>query len=90
LQPLIICGQQALSVFCVGVFLAFAARLVLMTGSGSLAAQVLVSLSGFALMTLVACYISWSKRQDGPLQARVFRKPSLEVADRSLLASDSR
>jgi hypothetical protein len=90
LQPLIICGQQALSVFCVGVFLAFAARLVLMTGSGSLAAQVLVSLSGFALMTLVACYISWSKRQDGPLQSRVFRKPSLEVADRSLLASDPR
>ncbi len=89
-QPLIICGQQSLSVFCVGVFLSFAGRLVLMTSSGALTAQILVSLSGIAIMTLVACYISWSKRQDHPLPGRVFRKPSLEVANRTLLASDSR
>jgi hypothetical protein len=89
-QPLIICGQQSLSVFCVGVFLSFAGRLVLTTSSGSLMAQVFVSVSGIAIMTLVACYISWSKRQDRPLSGRPFRKPSLEVADRTLLASDPR
>jgi hypothetical protein len=38
-----------------------------MTGSGSLTAQVAVSLIGLALMTLVATYISWSKQQDEPL-----------------------
>jgi hypothetical protein len=34
-------------------------------GSGSLLEQTLVSLSGFAIMTLVASYVAWSKRQDG-------------------------
>jgi hypothetical protein len=89
-QPLIICGQQSLSVFCVGVFLSFAGHLALMTSSGSLTAQLSVSVFGIAILTLVACYISWSKRQDHPLPGRVFRKPSLEVGDRTLLASDPR
>jgi hypothetical protein len=87
-QPLIICGQQALSVFCVGVFLSFACRLVLMTGSGTLSAQIFVSAFGMAIMTLIACYISWSKRQDRPLAGRVSRKPTVKVADRTLLAGD--
>jgi len=65
-RPLIICGQQSLAVFCVGVFLSFAGHFALITGSGSLLAQVLVSASGLAVMTLVATYISWSKQQDGP------------------------
>jgi hypothetical protein len=89
-QPLIVCGRQSLSVFCVGVFLSFAARLALVTGSGSLLAQLLVSGFGIAIMTLVARYITWSKEQDQPQQGRLFRKPSLEVADRTLLASDHR
>ena len=88
-QPLIICGQQTLSVFCVGVFLSFAGRLVLVTGSGSLLAQLLVSGFGIAIMTLVARYITWSKQQDQP-QGRAFRQPSREVADRTMLASDPR
>jgi hypothetical protein len=65
-QPLVICGQQSLPVFCVGVFLSFAGHFVLMTGSGSLMEQICVSASGIAIMTLVACYISWSKQQDRP------------------------
>jgi hypothetical protein len=89
-QPLIICGRQSLSVFCVGVFLSFAGRLVLVTGSGSLLAQLLVSGFGIAIMTLVARYITWSKQQDQPLQGRVFRKPSPEVPDRTMLAGDHR
>jgi hypothetical protein len=89
-QPLIVCGRQSLSVFCVGVFLSFAARLALVTGSGSPLAQLLVSGFGIAIMTLVARYITWSKEQDQPQQGRLFRKPSLEVADRTLLASDHR
>jgi hypothetical protein len=79
LRPLIICGEQSLAVFCVGVFLSFAGHLVLVTGSGSLPQQVLVSLSGVAIMTLVATYVSWSKRQDHPLPGRVGRQPSLRT-----------
>jgi hypothetical protein len=32
--------------------------------SGSLFAQIFVSVTGIAIMTIVAYYISWSKRQD--------------------------
>lgn len=65
-RPLVKCGQQSLAVFCVGVFLSFVGHFQLMMSSGSLAAQVFVSVSGITLMTLVAYYISWSKKQDKP------------------------
>jgi hypothetical protein len=66
-DPLVKCGQQSLAVFCVGVFLSFVGHFVLMLSSGSLTSQIVVSVIGIALMTLVAYYISWSKRQDKPL-----------------------
>jgi hypothetical protein len=65
-DPVVKCGQQSLAVFCVGVFLSFVGHFVLMLSSGSVLSQVLVSVAGIAIMTLVAYYISWSKRQDKP------------------------
>jgi hypothetical protein len=64
LQPIIKCGEEWLAVFCAGVFLSFAAHLVLITGPNSLAMHVLVSFGGISMMTAVAYYVSWSKRQD--------------------------
>jgi hypothetical protein len=64
LQPVITCGQEWLAVFCAGVFLSFAGHLVLITGPDSLAMHVLVSFAGILIMTGVAYYVSWSKRQD--------------------------
>jgi hypothetical protein len=64
LQPVIKCGEEWLPVFCAGVFLSFAAHFVLITGPDSLAMHVLVSISGISIMTAVAYYASWSKRQD--------------------------
>jgi hypothetical protein len=61
-DPIIVCGQQSLAVFCVGVFLSFVAHFELMMSSGSLFAQIFVSVTGIAIMTIVAYYISWSKR----------------------------
>ncbi|ABD88332.1 OpgC domain-containing protein [Rhodopseudomonas palustris] len=66
-QPLIKCGQQSLAVFCVGVFLSFVAHFELMMSSGSLLAQIFVSVTGLAILCLVAYYIGWSKKQDKPL-----------------------
>jgi hypothetical protein len=66
-EPIIKCGQQSLAVFCVGVFLSFVGHFELMMSSGSLMAQIFVSSVGIALMTFVAYYISWSKKQDKPL-----------------------
>jgi len=70
LGPLIECGQQSLAVFCLGVFLSFAGHFALLLSSGSVLAQILVSVSGIAIMTLAAYYISWSKRQDDPSEIR--------------------
>lgn len=64
LAPIVKCGEEWLAVFCAGIFLSFAAHLILITGSGSLAMQVLVSVVGCAAMAAVAYYVSWSRRQD--------------------------
>src|SRR5437899_138927 len=64
LQPVIKCGQEWLAVFCAGVFLSFAGHLVLITRADWLAIRVLVSFGGLLIMTGVAYYVSWSKRQD--------------------------
>jgi hypothetical protein len=63
-QPVLICGEQWLAAFCAGVFLSFAGHLLLITGPNSLAMQVFVSAAGLSIMTGVAYYVSWSKRQD--------------------------
>ena len=65
LQPVMKCGEERLTSFCVGVFLSFAAHFILITGPNSIAMQVLVSVSGIAMMTAIAYYLSWSRRQDG-------------------------
>lgn len=64
LQPLMKCGEEWLPVFCAGVFLSFAGHFILITGPDSLFMQILVSIAGMAAMTGVACYVSWSRRQD--------------------------
>lgn len=65
LQPVIKCGDEWLACFCAGVFLSFAGHLVLITGPNSITMQVLVSIAGAALMTLIGYYVSWSRQQDG-------------------------
>jgi hypothetical protein len=64
LQPLIKCGEEWLSVFCIGVFLSFAGHFILITSPNSLALQILVSIAGLVIMTMVAYYVSWSRQQD--------------------------
>lgn len=64
--PMIKCGQQSLEVFCVGVFLSFIAHFLLTLSSGSVFVQIVVSAAGIALMTAVAYYRAWSKKQDKP------------------------
>lgn len=66
-DPIIKCGQS-IAVFCVGLFLSFAARFVLMMSTGSLFSQIVVGVSGVVIMTIVAYYISWSKKEDEILQ----------------------
>jgi hypothetical protein len=82
LQPVMKCGEEWLAVFCAGVFLSFAGHLVLITGPDSLVVHVLVSIVGISIMTGVAYYVSWSKRQD--------RKPALRAQSITGLPEEGR
>jgi hypothetical protein len=66
--PLMICGQQSLRVFCVGVFLSFLGYFLLTISSGTILEQVLVSAAGIATLCAVAYYGDWSKRADKTLK----------------------
>lgn len=66
-RPLIVCGQQSLEVFCVGVFLSFIAHFALEKISDGYFSQLMVGVAGLAIMTSVAYYRSWSKRIDKPV-----------------------
>jgi hypothetical protein len=63
-QPLVKCGEQSVSVFCVGVFLSFISHFMLTISSGSVPTQIFVSGAGLATLTLLAYYMSWSQQQD--------------------------
>jgi len=62
--PVIKCGQRSLEVFCLGIFLAVVAHVVLVEVSNMIWMQVFVSVLGIVLMTLLAYYGSWSKNAD--------------------------
>lgn len=65
-QPLIKCGEQSLHVFCSGVLLSFLAHFILESGSGTVRAQIFVSVAGLSLMTAIAYIASWSRTLDMP------------------------
>src|SRR5258708_431471 len=65
LKPAIICGQHSLEIFCLGVFLAFAAHFVMVEFFGGSLMQVVMSMAGILVMVGAAMVISWYKRIEG-------------------------
>jgi hypothetical protein len=65
LWPAILCGQHSLEIFCLGVFLAFAAHFVMVEFSRGVHMQVLMSAAGIVIMIGAAALISWYKHVDG-------------------------
>lgn len=65
LRAPILCGQHSLEIFCLGVFLAFAAHFVMVEIAGGIAMQIVVSVVGILLMIAVAALISWYKVVEG-------------------------
>ena len=63
-RPLIECGRQSLYVFCLGIFLSFAAHFLLAEVNGRLPAQIGVSIAGIVLMTALAMLINWYRRRE--------------------------
>ncbi|HEU0070772.1 MAG TPA: OpgC domain-containing protein [Alphaproteobacteria bacterium] len=71
MRPLILCGQNSLHVFCLGVFLSFAGLIVLVEFGASIAYQLLINAAGLALMVVAAALLAWYRAQE-----RLPRKPA--------------
>ncbi|MBR1088474.1 OpgC domain-containing protein [Bradyrhizobium manausense] len=54
LRPLVLCGQHSLPLFCLGVFLSFGVHWVLVQWKHQVIEQILLSVGGMAIMTVVA------------------------------------
>ncbi len=80
LRPLVLCGQHSLEIFCLGVFLAFAAHFFLVEVSNRLSAQVLVSALGIAAMIATAWLLSWYKRAEGHGSGSGPKQPDADLA----------
>jgi hypothetical protein len=59
MQPLILCGQHSLEVFCLGVTLAFAGQVAAVEAPGNAIIRFLVSATGIAIMVAVSALLSW-------------------------------
>ncbi|MGA2128702.1 MAG: OpgC domain-containing protein [Xanthobacteraceae bacterium] len=80
LEPVILCGQHSLEIFCLGVFLAFAGHFIFNELSDRVLMQVLVSMAGIAIMTGVAGLISWYKTLDSRGPGSRSRPPDADLA----------
>jgi len=63
--PPIVCGQHSLEIFCLGVFLSFAAHFAMVEVSAELWMQCLVSALGILIMIAAAGLLMWYKRVEG-------------------------
>jgi hypothetical protein len=65
LRPAIVCGQHSLEIFCLGVFLSFAAHFAMVEIDQGIGMQIALSFLGIALMVATAALISWYKSLEG-------------------------
>jgi hypothetical protein len=60
-KPLVLCGQQSLEIFCLGILLSALGHFVLSEYDSTIGIQVLVNLAGILLMCLTAIMLNWYK-----------------------------
>ena len=68
IKPLMIalirCGENSLSIYCLGVLLAFLADVVMVEVSGGFAIQLALSSAGIAAMVIAANFPAWEAQHD--------------------------
>ncbi|MGE3146591.1 MAG: OpgC domain-containing protein [Pseudorhodoplanes sp.] len=79
-RPAILCGQHSLEIFCLGVFLAFAAHFVKVEVSGGIPMQILVSVLGILIMVATAKLLSWYKDAEGKKSGARKKMPEADLA----------
>ena len=65
LRPAILSGQHSLEIFCLGVFLSFAAHFAMVEINQGVIMQIATSILGIVLMIATAALISWYKQIEG-------------------------
>lgn len=61
-RPVIICGQQSLYIFCIGILLSVLGHFILAERLGGIVMQFLVNLVGIIVMIVVGALLDWFKR----------------------------
>lgn len=64
MTAMIRCGENSLSIYCIGVLLAFLGQVLLVDVSGGLAMQVVISVIGIAAMVIAATLLTWESQLD--------------------------
>jgi hypothetical protein len=80
LAPAIRCGQHSLEIFCLGVFLAFAAQFIISEWSGGPLMQIIISLVGILIMIATANLISWYKHMEARGSTTRVKPPDADLA----------
>ncbi len=60
-KPLVLCGQQSLEIFCLGILLSALGHFVLSEYDSAISIQLLVNLAGIVVMCLTAGMLDWYK-----------------------------
>lgn len=60
-KPLVLCGQQSLEIFCLGILLSALGHFVLSEYDSAISTQLLVNLAGILVMCLTARMLDWYK-----------------------------
>jgi hypothetical protein len=75
-RPVVLCGQQSLEIFCLGILLSALGHFVLSEYDSAIEIQVVVNLAGILAMCLTAGMISWYKTKGrAPEPLAVSAKP---------------
>ena len=64
MMAMIRCGENSLSMYCLGVLLAFIGQVILVDIAGGLAMQIVVSIGGIAVMVVAATLLTWESQFD--------------------------
>ena len=60
-KPLVLCGQQSLEIFCLGILLSALGHFILSEYDSAISIQILVNLAGILVMCLTARMLDWYK-----------------------------
>jgi hypothetical protein len=73
-KPLVLCGQQSLEIFCLGILLSALGHFILSEYDSAISIQLLVNLAGILAMCLTARMLDWYKTM-GRTQSPRFAPP---------------